>query len=466
MFNPQNPMGSWFQTMGSGGGSNLSRFMEETANEDARRFDAEHKQKKQALDQNYQIALRGVKNDEEKMRLDQEYRNQQIGLQREQLAWERDRFGQEFQQKAEQFAAQLGLSRDQFEEGKRQFDAGQQQRESEFGRNLEQRESEFGREFGQRGYEFDAGRDDRRYEFDLGRGDQRYEFDTGQGNNERDFGQRQFEYDTGREDQRYEFDTNTGLKRAELGYNLLDTQARLQQNPEDYWYAADLARGAAEMPETATFLSALRGNTTLPGYGQQGGLAPVGSLQGVEQRLGYSPAPALPQGAVDLDALHPGIANNLRQQQGGRQGYWTQEPSGQYAFRDAQQMAAVGPAVGFREGPGSGGDGQQMRITDPGFNPNAAQAKVRQMAPGAALPMVSPIQQARQQRDERNLAAIRGVAQDGAHKLGNGALENMSDTEYKLFSSGLGRVGADKNSFLSQYRQSRIMNRPGMARTA
>jgi hypothetical protein len=30
----------------------------------------------------------------------------------------------------------------------------------------------------------------------------------------------------------------------------------------------------------------------------------------------------------------------------------------------------------------------------------------------------------------------------------------------------LGRVGADKNTFMSQYRQSRVGNRAGMARTA
>lgn len=55
-----------------------------------------------------------------------------------------------------------------------------------------------------------------------------------------------------------------------------------------------------------------------------------------------------------------------------------------------------------------------------------------------------------------NLAAIRDIGAAGAHKLGAGSLEQLTDTERKLLESGLGASGFDVPTFLQQYARSRI----------
>lgn len=57
------------------------------------------------------------------------------------------------------------------------------------------------------------------------------------------------------------------------------------------------------------------------------------------------------------------------------------------------------------------------------------------------------------------LAQIGNIAAKGAHRLGGGALEQLTPTEQQLFASGLGEIGVDVPTFLSQYRRSRIGNR-------
>jgi hypothetical protein len=44
----------------------------------------------------------------------------------------------------------------------------------------------------------------------------------------------------------------------------------------------------------------------------------------------------------------------------------------------------------------------------------------------------------------------------GAHQLGAGALEGLTDTERGWLTSGLDSLGYDSNTFLDQYRRSRI----------
>lgn len=61
------------------------------------------------------------------------------------------------------------------------------------------------------------------------------------------------------------------------------------------------------------------------------------------------------------------------------------------------------------------------------------------------------------------LAQIGNVGAKGAHQLGAGSLENLTDTERKLFTSGLEELGYDSNTFLDQYRRSRIGQNVGRA---
>lgn len=61
-----------------------------------------------------------------------------------------------------------------------------------------------------------------------------------------------------------------------------------------------------------------------------------------------------------------------------------------------------------------------------------------------------------QAQDNNYLASIGNVAAKGAHQLGPGSLEQLYDTERKLFASGLDALGYDTPSFLEQYRRSRV----------
>ena len=64
------------------------------------------------------------------------------------------------------------------------------------------------------------------------------------------------------------------------------------------------------------------------------------------------------------------------------------------------------------------------------------------------------------------LAQIGNIAVKGPHQLGAGALEQLTDTERKLFTAGLSKLGYDPDTFLSGYARSRIGNRAGSALAA
>lgn len=70
---------------------------------------------------------------------------------------------------------------------------------------------------------------------------------------------------------KYEFETSTAIKRGELGLDVLKTASSLR-GPENYYQAAEYARGVSQMPQTATFLQSLRDQTKMADYGAQGGL--------------------------------------------------------------------------------------------------------------------------------------------------------------------------------------------------
>ena len=160
-----------------------------------------------------------------------------------------------------------------------------------------------------------------------------------------------------------------GLKQAGLGYQLLNMSANLR-GPADYFAASNLARGAAAMPGTSTFLDALKSNTNLPGFGAQAGA---------------------PQAAT-LNTL----LGNLQ----------------------------TGGAAGGGNGAAGGGTSGQNST-------------------------------------DQLHAQIQNIGLQGAHKLGAGSLEQLTPTELSLFKGGLETAGPDGkafdwNTFLSQYRNSRI----------
>ena len=68
--------------------------------------------------------------------------------------------------------------------------------------------------------------------------------------------------------------------------------------------------------------------------------------------------------------------------------------------------------------------------------------------------------------EDNSLAAIGNIAARGAHQLGGGALERLTDTERQLFMSGLDELGVDTPTFLQQYARSRVGNRLSNARAA
>jgi hypothetical protein len=151
-----------------------------------------------------------------------------------------------------------------------------------------------------------------------------------------------------------------GLSQARLGYDVLGMQAQLR-GPENYYQAAEFARGVAAQPGTATFLNALRDNTKLADYGAQAGVPDKVSLNSLSAKLG-------------------------------------------------------GPSI----------------IPGTGSTPSAAV------------------------NDDDNLGAIRNLYAQGAHKLGAGSLEQLTDTELKLLRSGIDASGGDWNTFMDQYNRSRI----------
>jgi hypothetical protein len=57
---------------------------------------------------------------------------------------------------------------------------------------------------------------------------------------------------------------------------------------------------------------------------------------------------------------------------------------------------------------------------------------------------------------DNSLNQIRGLYAAGAHRLGAGALESLTDTERKLLTSGIDAIGGDASTFMDQYRRSRI----------
>lgn len=88
-----------------------------------------------------------------------------------------------------------------------------------------------------------------------------------------------------------QFDATMGLNQAKLGYDLVGTAAQLAQRPEDYFMAANYARGVAAQPGTATFLDALKNNAHLTGFGAQAGTPTPGSLGGLLGKLGGTGTP-------------------------------------------------------------------------------------------------------------------------------------------------------------------------------
>lgn len=64
------------------------------------------------------------------------------------------------------------------------------------------------------------------------------------------------------------------------------------------------------------------------------------------------------------------------------------------------------------------------------------------------------------------LAQVGNIAVKGPHQLGAGALEQLTDTERKLFTAGLSKLGYDPSTFLAGYARSRIGNRTGSALAA
>jgi hypothetical protein len=165
------------------------------------------------------------------------------------------------------------------------------------------------------------------------------------------------------------FQQTHALNQARLGYDVLGMAAQLR-GPENYYQAANFARGAANDPNTPVFLNALKTNSRMPDFGAQYGIPDPETLSTLSSKLGTT-----------LGAGAPSSTANLI--------------------------------------PGTGTTGAP---------PNS----------------------------DNSLNQIRGLYAAGAHKLGAGSLEQLTDTELKLLKSGVDAIGGDFNTFMDQYRRSRI----------
>ena len=81
-----------------------------------------------------------------------------------------------------------------------------------------------------------------------------------------------------------QFDATLGLNQAKLGYDLIGTAAQLR-GADNYFQASNFSRGVAAQPGTATFLDALRNNTSLAAFGAQAGSPDAVSLGSITGRL-------------------------------------------------------------------------------------------------------------------------------------------------------------------------------------
>lgn len=78
------------------------------------------------------------------------------------------------------------------------------------------------------------------------------------------------------------------IQQSQLAYGLIETGARLHNNPLDYFNEAEWSRGVAGRPETSTFLSALQNNTRLADFNARGAPAEVNSLGALTAKLAGS----------------------------------------------------------------------------------------------------------------------------------------------------------------------------------
>jgi len=183
------------------------------------------------------------------------------------------------------------------------------------------------------------------------------------------------------------------LSKARLGYDTLNMAAQLR-GPADYVQASNFARGVANQPGTIGFLSALRNNVNLPGFGAQ---------QGVPQ-------------AESIDTL-------------------TQKLTGSF-------QAGTGGAA------------------------NASGGSVNTGGGGAGTTAVSGGGVAPQTQADALQSGASALYAQGAHKLGGGALEQLTPTELSLLQSGVEGAGGDWSMFLDQYKRSRVGQGTGLMRAA
>lgn len=113
------------------------------------------------------------------------------------------------------------------------------------------------------------------------------------------------------------------------------------------------------------------------------------------------------------------------------------------------------------------GYGEQAGIPDKvSVNSLAAKLGGPQIIPGTGAAAASTSGGGPLSNEDANLGAIRNLYAAGAHKLGAGSLERLTDTELKLLQSGIGASGGDLGTFMDQYRRSRIGQNVGNMRAA
>lgn len=100
---------------------------------------------------------------------------------------------------------------------------------------------------------------------------------------------------------KYEFEQEHALNKGRLGYDVLNMAAQLR-GPENYFQAANFARGVADDPNSAGFLNALKDNIGQRSYGAQYSVPDPVTLNSLASSLGTP----FETGAVQPGALSPG----------------------------------------------------------------------------------------------------------------------------------------------------------------
>lgn len=167
----------------------------------------------------------------------------------------------------------------------------------------------------------------------------------------------------------------------------------------------------------------------------------------------------------EIGLKRAGVGHDLLKTMASLRGPESYFQSAAFARGIANDPANAGFLNALKDNTGLRSYGAQYSVPDPVTLNSLASSLGTPFATGAVAPgSLSPGNTAAD--DDTRLNQIRGIYAGGAHKLGAGALEGLTSDEMKLLQSGIDAIGGSGQTFLDQYRRSRVGNRANMANVA